>query len=97
MCKNCKASPLGIQRQAELDAAIEACKALNIDHRTNGFIARYAWQGYTPQYSDEQRQALDRYNNAMQAMKDLHQDFVFDGMRRAQEEALKKRGRTGDN
>jgi len=89
MCKDCKASPLGQQRQTELDNAIEACKALNINTVVNGFIARHAWQGYTPQYDDEQRQALDRYNEAAQAMKKLHEDFVFDGMRRAQEEALR--------
>lgn len=93
MCKDCKASPMGIQRQQELDNAIEACKALNIDPRVNGFIARHAYRGYTPQYTEEQRQALDRYNTAMQAIKKLHEDFIFDGMRRAQIEGMLRNGR----
>lgn len=93
MCKDCKASPMGQQRQQELDNAIQACKALDIDPHVNGFIARHAYRGYTPQYTDEQCQALDRYNAAMQAMKKLHEDFVFDGMRRAQIEGMLRNGR----
>jgi hypothetical protein len=90
MCKDCKSSPMGIKRQAELDAAIEACKALNINSGTSGFIARHAWKGYTPQFKDEERTALDRYNAAQQAMKKLHEDFIFEGMRRYQEEMRSK-------
>jgi len=87
MCKNCKSSELGVQRQAELTAAIEQCKALNINPATGGFIARHAWRGYTPQFKPEERAALDRYNAAAQAMKKLHEDYFWENARRDAEEA----------
>lgn len=93
MCKDCKTSPMGVERQQELDAALETCKALNINPATSGFIARHAWKGYTPQFKDDERAALDRYNEAALAMKKLHEDYVFDGMRRAQIENMLRNGR----
>jgi hypothetical protein len=35
----------------------------------------------------KERAALDRYNAAAQAMKSLHNDYIFAGMRQAAEEA----------
>lgn len=85
MCKNCKSSDLGIARQAELDAAIEACKELNINPAINGFLVRHAYQGSIPrrergvlQHTAEEVQAITRYNAAMTAMKKLHEDYVWE-------------------
>lgn len=88
MCKNCKASPLGIERQSELDAAIAECQRLNVNPSTSGFIARHSWRGYTPQFTDEQRAALTRYNTAQSLMKALHEDYVFDLARKAAQQRL---------
>lgn len=89
MCKNCKSSELGIQRQTELEAATKACQDLkvNLDPRIHGFIARHAWRNYTPQYTDAQRAALDRYNVAQQAVKTLHEDYIWGLARKSAEEA----------
>jgi len=87
MCKNCKASELGIARQAELNAALAECQCIDINPGIHGFIAAHAWKGYTPQYTDEQRAVLDRYNAAAQAMKKLHEDYVWSLARKAAEEA----------
>jgi hypothetical protein len=86
MCKNCKASELGQTRQAELDAALEACKAANINPGTAGFIVRYARTRIIPKDEHPDAQAaVERYNAAQQAMKDLHNDYVFGMMRQAAE------------
>lgn len=85
MCKNCKSSDLGIARQAELDAAIAACQELNIKPQINGFLVRHAYQGSIPRsergvlhYTAEEHQALTRYNAAQDAIKKLHEDYVWD-------------------
>lgn len=90
MCKNCKASPLGIERQSELDAAIAECQRLGINPATSGFIARHAWHGYTPQFTTEQKAALTRYNTAQSLMKDLHNDYIFEQAREAAQRRLER-------
>lgn len=90
MCKNCKTSPLGIERQSELDAAIAECQRLGINPATSGFIARHAWHGYTPQFTPEQKAALTRYNTAQSLMKDLHNDYIFEQARKAAQERLER-------
>jgi len=87
MCKNCKSSDLGVQRQAELTAAIEQCHTLNLKPEIAGFIARYGHPQRRSPFKPEERAALDRYNAAAQAMKSLHNDYIFAGMRQAAEEA----------
>lgn len=88
MCKNCKASELGQTRQAELDAAHEACKAANINPGTAGFIIRYARTRTVPRDEHPDAQAaIERYNAAQQAMKDLHNEYVFGLARQASEAA----------
>lgn len=91
MCKDCKASPMGTQRQAELDAATAACKALNINPSIAGFIEHYAYRGHTPKFKEGEKKAADRYNAAQQAMKKLHEDFIFDGMRKAAQREAERR------
>jgi hypothetical protein len=98
MCKNCKSSELGVQRQSELEQAEAACKALNLNTGTAGFISRHAYRGSVPRsergvlrFSQEEQQALDRYNAAQKAMRDLHNDYVWDlGRKHAQE--MKEKG-----
>ena len=90
MCKNCKFSPLGLERQSELDAAIAECQRLSINPATSGFIARHAWHGYTPQFTPEQRAALTRYNTAQLLMKALHNDYVFEIAREAAQRRLER-------
>ena len=77
MCKNCQESDLGQRRKLALVAAIDQCRKININPDTAGFLARHAWKGYTPQFSQEQRAALDAYNQAQQNIKNLHNDYVF--------------------
>jgi hypothetical protein len=96
VCKNCKSSEIGIQRQAELDAATEACKALNINPATVGFLVRHAYQGRVPpgqrlNATPEQIKAVERHNAASGAMKKLHEDYVWDRGRKHVEE-MKARG-----
>jgi len=96
MCNNCKTSPLGIQRQAELNAATEACKALNLNVATAGFISRHAYRGGIPnlqrgmiRFSKEEQAALDRYNAAQQAIKDLHWEIARRNVEEARERGIK--------
>lgn len=95
MCKNCKASELGVQRQAELDAATLECQRLNVNPRIGGFIAKYAHpnapRGERLNITSDQQAALERYNAALEAMKTLHEDYVWDRARIAAREA-KERG-----
>ena len=92
MCKNCKGSELGIARQADLDAALADCQRIDINPGIHGFLTRNAWKNYTPQYTDEQRAVLDRYNVAAQAMKKLHEDYVWDLGRKAVAAEKARRG-----
>lgn len=93
MCKNCKSSELGIQRLEELSQAEAACKTLGINPATAGFISRHAYRGSVPRsergvlrFTEQEQQALDRYNAAQKAMRDLHDDYVWDcGRKHAQE------------
>jgi len=96
MCNNCKASELGIARQAELDAALAECQALNVNPRIAGFLVKHAYQGRVPRgerlnATPEQIEALKRYNAAQSAMKELHNDYVFDRGRKHVAE-MKARG-----
>lgn len=98
MCKNCKSSELGTRRQVELEQAESECKALGLNPATAGFISRHAYRGSIPRsergvlrFTEQEQQALDRYNAAQQAMHKLHEDYVFDlGRKEAQE--MKARG-----
>lgn len=74
MCKNCKSSPLGIERQNELNAAIAECQRTNINPEIGGFIQRHSM--HTP-LNDNQRAAITRYNTARSLMIDLHNDYIF--------------------
>lgn len=89
MCKNCKVSEIGLQRQAELDAATQEMKRLGIP-AYHGFLARYEL-GTSAKYTDEQRAVLERYNTATLGMKKLHEDYVWSLARQAVQEA-KERG-----
>lgn len=87
MCKNCKSSQLGLERQSELDAATIECRRLGINPDISGFVARHAYRGRTPQFTSEQQVALARYNTARSLMRDLHNDYVFE---RGREEAQRR-------
>lgn len=96
MCQNCKSSELGIARQAELAAATEQCKEVNINPAIVGFIVKHAYQGRVPGHerqnaTQEQVAAAQRYIDAVDAMKTLHNDYVFDRGRRHAEE-MRARG-----
>lgn len=88
MCKNCKTSELGQQRQTELDAAIAECKLAGVNPGTGGFIVRHG--GNMPMLRTAQRAALERYNTAWQAMKKLHDDYVWQTAREYAEEMRAK-------
>jgi hypothetical protein len=88
MCKNCKSSPLGTQRQSELDASIAECQRLAINPEVAGDKARHAM--YAPEFSGERRAALARYNTALSLMKALHNDYVFDLAREAAQARLER-------
>ncbi len=92
MCVNCKSSELGIARQAELVAATEQCKELNINPAIVGFIVKHAYQGRVPGHerqsaTPEQVAAAKRYIDAVDAMKTLHNDYVWTLARKQAEEA----------
>lgn len=92
MCKQCKASELGQARQAELDAARAACERLNINPGTAGFIIRYARTRVVPRDEHPAAQAaVERYNAAQDAMKKLHQDYIW-GLARAHAQQMRERG-----
>lgn len=99
MCKNCKTSELGKVRQEELEAAIQACRELNINPQTAGFISRHAYHGILPRserggtirFTQDEQHALDRYNAARKAMKDLHNDYIWESGRQYAAE-MKARG-----
>jgi hypothetical protein len=84
MCKNCKASDLGVARQQALSLALQACQAANINPGVHGFLARHA--SYPGQYNAAQQAALEAYNAAQEGIKQLHQDYIFDRARAAVEE-----------
>jgi hypothetical protein len=91
VCKNCKSSEIGIARQAELDDAREQCKQVNVNPDIVGFIVRHAYQGHVPSgqrlsATSEQIKAVERGNAASDAMKKLHEDYVWDRGRKHVEE-----------
>ncbi len=78
MCEACKASPMGEARQRERALATTACLTANVrPDAVSSFLVRHAYHGRTPQYTPEQRAALDRYSAAQSALKTLHTDYVF--------------------
>lgn len=82
MCVNCKSSELGIARQKELEEATAKCKELNINPATIGFLVKHAYQGRVPggqrlNATAEQIEAVKEYNTAHDAMKTLHNDYVW--------------------
>jgi hypothetical protein len=96
VCQNCKASELGVARQKALEEATAKCKELNINPATIGFLVKHAYQGRVPggqrlNATPEQIEAVQEYNTAHDAMKTLHNDYVFDRGRRHAEE-MKARG-----
>lgn len=91
MCQNCKSSCLGVERQTALDASIAECQRVGINPETSGFIARHAWRGNTPQFTDEQRAALTRYNTAQSNVKALHDDYLFERAREDAHQRLERR------
>ena len=87
-------SQMAKERKAELEAATEACKALNLNVGTAGFIARHGYRGGIPKVErvggirfTEEEAALDRYNAAKQAMKTLKEDYILSQIRKDHEEA----------
>lgn len=90
-----KDSAMAQERKAELDAATEACKALNLNVGTAGFIARHTYVGGIPKteragtirFTEEEEQALARYNKALALMKSCKEDYIFAQIRQYHEEA----------
>jgi hypothetical protein len=83
MCQNCKGSEEGIKRQKALDEATTKCKGLNINPATIGFLVKHAYQGRVPSgqrlnATPEQIEAVKEYNTAHDAMKKLHEDYVWE-------------------
>jgi len=85
---------MGIARQTEFDAALAQCKALNIKSGVAGFLAKHAYQRRVPhrygsetlRISEEEQQAVKRYNAAKADMANLHEEYVWErGRKHAQE------------
>jgi hypothetical protein len=93
MCKNCKASELGRQRQAAYDTARSAVEWAGLTPAISGFLAAYGARSdqggrpRTPLYSAEQQRLLDAYTRTRNALEQLHNDYIFGEMRREVERA----------
>ncbi len=93
-----KDSDMAKERQAELEAATEACKALNIHPEIGSFLTKYAYRGGIPKseragtirFTGAEQAALDRYNKAREDMKTLREDYIIAQIRKDHEEARAK-------